>query len=188
MSEIKTKLRQQFTNTELIQQKILTACLDHGQFEQVKWLEVKDFKNYPGKPFRDCWELIKKTNNDFKQIWQHGGLELSKFMNDLALIPTDVREIQKLALILVEYNIFIYIRNIIEREMMESKAELQMRFLEQVLVDWHNLACKINGDILVGYKTIPGYVEPHVTKAVHAKIVTACQNVLKREKEIKKHL
>lgn len=42
---------------------IIGCCFGEGQYKRISFLEAKDFTNYPGKPYREYFSLIKKTES-----------------------------------------------------------------------------------------------------------------------------
>ena len=44
-----------------LEQIIIGSCFGEDQYKKVSFLEPEDFTNYPNKPFREYFKLLKKT-------------------------------------------------------------------------------------------------------------------------------
>jgi len=42
---------------------LIGCCFGEDQYKKVSFLEAEDFTNYPGKPYREYFKLIKKTRS-----------------------------------------------------------------------------------------------------------------------------
>ena len=45
-----------------LEKTIIGSCFGEDQFKKVSFLEPDDFTNYPQKPYREYFKLLKKTN------------------------------------------------------------------------------------------------------------------------------
>lgn len=46
-----------------LEQIIIGCCFGEDQYRKLSFLEAEDFTNYPGKPYREFFRLIKKTGS-----------------------------------------------------------------------------------------------------------------------------
>ena len=47
-----------------LEQLIIGCCFGEDQYKRVSFLEPSDFSNYPNKPYRDFFKLMKKANTE----------------------------------------------------------------------------------------------------------------------------
>lgn len=167
-----------------IQRRIIGSVLDQGQYEKVKWLTKKDFRNYENKPYQDVWEIIRKYGGDYREIWRNS-LELSGFMNQVAT-TSDLINIQRLGIILVEWNVHSLVEATLMDIMNNSSNENEFDFVNNLWKEWLEMISKKGGDILSGVAAMPDLVKPHVFDGSYYKIKSMSIKVEKRVLTIKK--
>lgn len=85
-----------------IQRKIISACFGESQYKRVAFLVPKDFRDYDNDPFKTCFQIIQQSQGRIDEIY-HSGFPLS-VVNHYGL-QADYTHIERLALILIEWNV-----------------------------------------------------------------------------------
>ena len=51
-----------------LEQMIIGSCFGEDQYKKVSFLEPEDFTNYPNKPYKEYFKLLKKTNAESNHL------------------------------------------------------------------------------------------------------------------------
>lgn len=159
---------------------IVGAVLEGDLYNEVSFLTPNDFTDEKNIPYRAVWSSIQSSKGSLHGIFKnHGWVYDYNSLISPYIHQSDLIEIQKRALLLIECNVHRYVSIELHNCLKMSSNESEFLFFSKLCKDWSEVYTS-NKDILRHFDTIEEYCLSHVSDNLMRVIKSMTGKVEKR--------